>query len=244
MDAYARISRLPTVVGIALGVALANTLRSWIDGIAHGAGTSLLIQAGVVVLISELSRHLSEHYLYGIRVLREQILRDQYVEGTWVECVTDHSTSTRRFGIITISPVPSGVLLTGENFDSVGDSVSTFCSDIVSITWPKLAYTYTEFESRRSTHEIGNQDQAGRGDLLFDLIRSAPQRFTGHFEETTHGRRYEMQAWRVNRKNNLLADLNSPQLRRDAVCALIASHFPEPDPRPGDASESPPGVLS
>ena len=193
MTQLAFYKKIVSAIGIAAGVTVTKFLIEFLESKQIPTGLTIFFSIVTVGVIYLVVHEGFSHLVDSWQRLRKLLLRDRFIEGTWLTCVWENRkhkfSGTARF-----VHVENGLRMSGENFDpKKGMACGWFRTDMVVVAWPVMQYKYTW-----SRHANENPNTQGYGELQFAERNGPPTRATGFFIDIADGKRYDWSAEKLS----------------------------------------------
>lgn len=202
----------PAALGTIAGVIVVETLRDRLGLTTSSVVATVAISAILIFLLEEGCRYGAEG-LFRLPRFKQWFFGDRYIDGKWIDEVRVGGKPVG-YGVITIADSGSEkVTYTGTNYDSHGNEIGIFESELARVQGRKLIYMYAAPDGPE--HEISNK---GRGDVQF----VGRDTFSGSFYDMKKRRWHIVHGKRLHDATEVAAAESGDAL---AVRALIAKHF-------------------
>lgn len=219
MDHYKELSKVTSIIGIAIAAVIGDFCRDWLRDQKVNSGLVLFIAVVFVVIVSQLSKLLINRFLNWAMWLRRLWLSHQFLEGVWIDIVKCQGNPIG-FGVITVTGDADSIYFGGQDYFTSVESPGTFQSHAVIINWPIVTYTYSAHRGNKL-----NPLSSGFCQLrIEENVLGPPNHWTGVFIDLFDGTRHDVEAWKIEDKSTI-KNLADPQKRKDTIKDLTLRYF-------------------
>lgn len=227
MDAYKQTNKLFELISIGLAVAITKTIADWLSTtpfIQNNIALTWIVSIILVVLLNETLSFIFQASYEKFKFLRQLVLGNQFVEGTWIEFVTQDE-KINSIGIANISSNGYELKIDGHNFDLKGNLTYAFSStaNMSRIEWPVFRYVYEDWPLKGVKDTI-----EGVGYIKFGPTGGRPTMYAGGFTHIGIGVIIGIEGRLITDKNELIA-LNTPTEMRKALKKYLMQRLQETD---------------
>lgn len=213
MGRLRRVRAIATVVAVPFACYAGNKgqekLLAWNLPTLVEAFLVLLLILAVFLGVRQLAM-----WLLASRRVRRWILREQFIEGKWMDVVR-RKGEVVNVGVLNFDIRGDVLHVWGSNFRTDATVQNAFNSEMTNFAWPKLLFY---FESDQQT--TGSPTSEGTAELRFTPAGSGPpQKYSG-FCRNFNGQRGDCSGWRVT-DDKTLAALNDPVATEKIVLDIV-----------------------
>lgn len=216
MDTLSKIKSIADAAGVLVGILLAKAAQDYLT--SHGILSFYNFIAFVFILFAtKFSITLIfDQIVLSNKWLRKIILKDEFIEGIWLERVENFGLGT----ITTISKISfkdGKYNFSGTNYSDDGKRVhSNFKADMVAVQGNTMIY--------KTTRDSQGVSEEGFGRMRFSSFGSGPPKeFTGFFDLGDGKGRHNVVAKKIVGKNELL-NIESP-IERPKLINDFLQHY-------------------
>ena len=213
MDAYKQTNKLFELIAVGLAVALTKTIADWLSTtplVQNNPWLTWVVSIGLVVLLNETITFMFQTFYEQFKPLRQLLLGNQFVEGTWIEFVSQ-GQKIISIGISNISSSGYELKISGNNHALNGNLRYGFSStaDMVKVEWPVFRYVYEEWPLE------GHQDTIqGVAHIKFGPTNNRPTIYTGAFSDIGTGVLTGIEGRLITSKDELKSISNPAEIRK------------------------------
>ena len=148
--------------------------------------------------------------------LRKFILREKFIEGTWIESIVP-ANGERMISRITISFERDKIKLQGMNYNLKGKEIGSFSTEMACFKWPRIDYQYNWTRFDDSSYDID-----GIGYIRFTGSGNEPLTYNGHYF-TTEGSRCCISGTKITKEDEIQS-LNDPRNNSEMISKYAKIH--------------------
>ena len=177
---------------------------------------SIVVITFIVPVTNECLSRIIKWVFSHSRTLRQKLLRDRYVEGTWIE-LTKSRGVLKSIAVVTIEYVDYEIAISGKDFCINGTTTNhTFRSTMVNIDYPVLDFRYEQ-----TRH--GKQSGSGITRLQFTYeAGKIPRIYDGCYANQDEADEVSFTGYLYTEKENL--PMSDPNRLKDFLLNWIRTH--------------------
>lgn len=217
MDSYKKVYRYFELISIGTSALVTKAITDWVQGLKVQQIVVLSLTFALVYLLNELFIWIFKNIFNNFTHLRRNFLGEEFVEGVWIEFLTDNGNVTS-IGIVLIKADKegNGLKLSGANYsaNSTGDWIFNYAfsskNELTRFQFPVLDFAYVNSFFIRVN---GRQSIEGVAQLTFSSIQGTPSRYHASFNLAEDDPRTVggLEGWKIQDKNDL------KELEKDSI---------------------------
>lgn len=212
-DPYKKTYRYFELISIGTSALITKAITDWLEGLRVQQVIVLSITFALVYLLNEILMGVFKNIFINIVILRKYLLEKQFIEGMWIEFLTDNN-KLESVGIVLIEVCKEGegLKISGDNYkyNSPDDFVFNYSfyskDELTRLNFPILDFAYV---NRLSQSVNGRSSIEGVAQLTFGSIQHKPSRYYASFNLAEDDpKKVGLEGWKIKDKN----DFNEVQL--------------------------------
>ena len=206
MDPYKTIYRLFEVISVAAAAASSKLFADWLAKAGIQSPVVFVLSIIAVPIVYELVSILLKAAFNSSRLLRRILLRNHFVEGTWVE-IARVDEQFLSIAIKWVDANGNSLKIHGNDYNLDGSINCDFCSakDLLQIEWPTVRYVSNIFwhDKRGSVEGVSRMHFSSRG-------MRRPKSYAGRYLDIGSGAYLGFEGWLLSKQD--LAKVDDPKL--------------------------------